>query len=58
MGVGGHQQRLAREVRVRVLTVDFLEALGGRHRLLLLIQEIETLIVELVGRLFDESVFF
>src|SRR5713226_3105619 len=55
-GVGRHQQRFARPVGIRMLTVDFLEFLRRRLRIIPLIHQEQALVVELVRRLLDESV--
>ena len=54
--VGRHDQRLARPFRIGVLAVDFLEALGGRLVVLLVVQKVQALIVELVGRIVRDDV--
>ena len=57
IGVGRHQERLARELRIRMDPVDFLELL---HRLLVgaAVQQEQPLVVELVGGiLVDDGVF-
>ena len=46
-----HQQRLARPLRIRMLTVDFLEALGGGLVVLLVVQKEQALVVEPVSRI-------
>ena len=56
MRVGRHDQRLARPFRIGVLAVDFLEALGGLLVVLLVVQKVEALIVELVGRIVRNDV--
>src|SRR6202047_3835846 len=55
-GVGRQQQRFAREVRIRMLAIDFLELLRRALRILLLVHQEQALIVELFRRLFDEGV--
>src|SRR5205807_6671683 len=54
IGVSRHQQRLSRPVRVRMLAIDFLEALRGVVGLVLVVQKVQALVVELVGGLIDE----
>src|SRR4051812_24832908 len=55
-GVGRHQQRLARPVRIGVLAVDFLELLRGRLGIVVLVHQEQALVVELVRRLLDEGI--
>src|SRR6202790_2250173 len=55
-GVGGHQQRFARPVGIRMLAIDFLEFLRRRLRILPLIHQVQALVVELVGGLLNEGV--
>src|ERR1700722_11662604 len=47
-GIGRHQQRFARPVGIRMLTIDFLEFLRCRLRIALLIHQVQALIIELV----------
>ncbi len=56
VGVGRHQQRLARPIGIRMFAIDFLELLRGCLRIVPLVGEVQTLIVELVRRLIDEGV--
>jgi hypothetical protein len=51
IGKGRHDQRLARPIRIGVLAVDLFELLRRLLGGLLAVQKIETLVVELVGRL-------
>src|SRR5665213_3636042 len=55
-GIGRHQQRFARPVGIGVLTVDFLEFLRRRLRVVPFVHQVQALIVELVGRFIDEGV--
>ncbi len=49
IGIGRHDQRLARPFRVGVLAVDLLELLRRGRRVVLGVEEIEALVVEPVG---------
>src|SRR5258705_11710813 len=55
-GIGRHQERFARPVRIGMLTVDFLEFLRRRLVILALVHQIQALIVELVRRVLVEGV--
>ena len=55
-GIGRHQQRFARPVRIRMLAVDFLEFLRRRLVILALVHQVQALIVELVRGFLVEGV--
>ncbi len=55
-GVGRHQQRLARPVRIGMLAVDFLELLRRRFRVAVVVHQEQALVVELVGGLLVEGI--
>ena len=56
IGVGRHQQRLARQVRIGMLAVHFLELLRAALRVALLVRQEQAFVVELFGGLLDEGV--
>src|SRR6185369_13711942 len=55
-GIGRHQQRFARPVRIGMLAIDFLEFLRRRLVILALVHQVQALIVELVRRFLVEGI--
>ena len=51
IGIGRHDQRLARPFGIGMLALDFLEFLGGVLDVLAFVQQEDALVIELVGRL-------
>src|SRR5712671_297383 len=56
IGVGRHDQRFARPLGIRVLPIDLLEALGSALGVPLDVEEIETLVIDAIGRLIEHRI--
>src|SRR5215831_8480644 len=56
MREGRHEQRLARPFGIGMLAIHLLEPLGGGLEVALLVQQVQTFVVELVGRVIEDLV--